>query len=360
LTNNVNRLAILDYSRGIAALAVVFFHFFYKGPAEGWVAKTDYGFLTALGAYGYLGVHFFFIISGFVIAISAEGRTWQEFLTARAVRLFPALWACATLTLTVLLILRQLTPPEIGLIGTYSQPEGGKLLQSWIASLTLVPSWFGVAAIDGSYWSLVIEIHFYLAIALIIFFKQQNKAKFILVLWLGASALNTVVSSWRVDFALNLSWAPFLAAGVLFSQWYQKGPNFRIVVGLLTCFALSIIYVDAKLLVNSGEIPIISFLLIVLFFTFFAAVSSKKLSCRSTSLSRFSGGITYPLYLVHQIIGYALFNFAFNNFHFVNSNATIVMFSILILSVLMAYMVHSFIEIPITSLWRTFKLKNTS
>src|SRR5258706_15154943 len=46
--------------------------------------------------FGWGGVEIFFVISGFVIANSASRSSPTEFLLGRALRLYPAVWVCAT------------------------------------------------------------------------------------------------------------------------------------------------------------------------------------------------------------------------------------------------------------------------
>ncbi|WP_368735457.1 acyltransferase family protein, partial [Klebsiella aerogenes] len=55
--------------------------------------------------FGWVGVEIFFVISGFVIANSATKSSPAEFLLGRALRLYPAVWVCATATLLVLVLL---------------------------------------------------------------------------------------------------------------------------------------------------------------------------------------------------------------------------------------------------------------
>ena len=82
-----SHLATLDLLRLVAALSVVLFHYFFRGAADGIHLAEGYPEVAGYALYGYLGVNLFFLISGFVIAWSAEGRAWEQFALARFVRL---------------------------------------------------------------------------------------------------------------------------------------------------------------------------------------------------------------------------------------------------------------------------------
>jgi len=100
-----DRIAVLDGLRLLAALMVVVFH--YVGRTETdkiiWGAGPAEAFplLHHAAQFGWLGVEMFFMISGFVICMSAWGRDLGSFIRSRAVRLFPAYWAAILITTTV-------------------------------------------------------------------------------------------------------------------------------------------------------------------------------------------------------------------------------------------------------------------
>jgi len=136
LPRPTDRIAELDALRGLAALGVVLFHLSLLDPAAG------PGF-----AVGASGVDLFFIISGFVILMTLERtRDWRDFVVSRFSRLYPAYWACVTLAALAAL-------PRMG---------AEKLAGDFAANLTMFQLYLGAPDLDGSYWTLSIEMLFYL------------------------------------------------------------------------------------------------------------------------------------------------------------------------------------------------------
>lgn len=91
---------LLDGLRGVAALMVIWYHFF-----EGFATSpVDQGF-----NHGYLAVDFFFVLSGFVIGYAYDGRWRQgltkgEFMLRRVIRLHPMLVMGAVLGVVAFMI----------------------------------------------------------------------------------------------------------------------------------------------------------------------------------------------------------------------------------------------------------------
>jgi peptidoglycan/LPS O-acetylase OafA/YrhL len=79
-----DRLLAVEYTRGMAAVMVMWFHFTYLLP-DGWLRMS--------GLYGYLGVDVFFAISGFIIPCAMDRRDYRigrdslAFVARRVVRL---------------------------------------------------------------------------------------------------------------------------------------------------------------------------------------------------------------------------------------------------------------------------------
>jgi len=141
----------LDLVRFFAAGLVTIYHLgfiLWLAPA-GPAATTLHDAYLPLEPYvasGWVGVPIFFVLSGFVIAFSAEGKTAPEFLQRRAARLYPAAWICTAISAAV----------------TLGQPDW---LRRLLHSLLLSPvgPW-----IDPVYWTLGVEIMFYALVALVL------------------------------------------------------------------------------------------------------------------------------------------------------------------------------------------------
>ncbi|WOO32781.1 acyltransferase family protein [Diaphorobacter limosus] len=72
------RVNEIDLLRFFAALAVVFFHYSFRGYAADAMSIMPYPLLASLSKYGYLGVELFFMISGFVILMTAAKEILQN------------------------------------------------------------------------------------------------------------------------------------------------------------------------------------------------------------------------------------------------------------------------------------------
>src|SRR4051794_500691 len=146
------RLAALDALRFVAAAAVVLYHFTGRtssvwGPEQG----ERLGGIGRWTGYGSLGPALFFVISGFVILMTAWGRSTAHVVASRVGRLYPAYWVAVLTTGALLLFLwpegKHVTPHEV------------------LVNLTMMQSAFGVDHVDGVYWTLWTELRFYLLLA---------------------------------------------------------------------------------------------------------------------------------------------------------------------------------------------------
>ncbi len=143
-TNGRDRLLELDVLRGVAAVAVVLFHYTVR-------YAQLYGYPTApdlVLTHGYLGVEFFFCISGFVIFMTLDStKRPLDFVVSRASRLWPAYIAALLLTFTAVHL--------FGLPGRQTSAAQA------LVNLTMFQELLRVPHVDPAYWSLQVELIFY-------------------------------------------------------------------------------------------------------------------------------------------------------------------------------------------------------
>jgi peptidoglycan/LPS O-acetylase OafA/YrhL len=299
------RLANLDLLRLAAALMIVAYHYGFRGPAvPGWT-PSSFPEVAPLAQELWAGVSFFFIISGFVIAWSAEKGDAFGFALSRAARLYPAFLVCMTVTALGLAVLAPAGVDEFRMSGA-----------RWLANLPLVSKALGQPFVDGAYWSIVIEVIFYgwvtLFLALGVFHKRQLA---ILAGWLALAFLNELVLRQQgLQYLLVSRHAGYFVLGILTYRTFAAGrmPDLReMALGLV---ALALCLMDDRLYVtwmqaSTGYTPAWSPLfaavkLAVMLAVLNAAIRLPALLPASWCVTL--GGLTYPLYLLHQNLGYVL------------------------------------------------------
>ena len=168
------RIAELDALRGIAAMAVILFHF-TSGIAKNWsfqVYDPPFQF-----PFGDKGVDLFFMISGFVIFMTLDrAKSATSFAVGRFSRLFPAFWACALIT--------------FGITACYGLPGMAVSMRDAWWNVTMLPRFVRAQMIDGAYWSLEYELLFYVGMLVLHCLGAFRKFTIpVLLLWLAAAAV---------------------------------------------------------------------------------------------------------------------------------------------------------------------------
>jgi len=286
------RILELDALRGLAALAVVLFHYTTRYDQLFGYAEP----LAVAVPWGHFGVDLFFMLSGFVILMSLErtSSAWK-FAWGRFSRLYPAYWASAALTFAVV-SLSKLPGHEVSL--------GEALL-----NLTMVQALLGAPHIDGAYWSLQAELIFYANILLLFYWGAFRRPTLTVAVWLAMAvavrlAGGIVAADWpwagellsKVATVASLKYIPLFAIGMLFYKCRQSGSVSKEAIAVfVACWATILLF-------NGFTTAIIDALLGAILLL---AVHSRLrfLSCRPLVAL---GAVSYTLYLVHQNIGYAL------------------------------------------------------
>lgn len=172
-----NRFDYLDVLRGAAVFAVCFQHilgYIYHTYDTSHPLFEYIRFLIAESIdWGRFGVILFFLISGFIIPFSLKpGSTLAKFFTSRVFRLYPAYWMA--------LVLIVISAPYLGGGQAYSYTQ-------LIANMTMIPKLFGSNEMSGVFWTLFIEILFYVCCIGLFQLKSLDKS---IVIALAAIGLN--------------------------------------------------------------------------------------------------------------------------------------------------------------------------
>jgi peptidoglycan/LPS O-acetylase OafA/YrhL len=280
-----SRVGELDALRGLAALGVVVFHYttFYQ-QEQGHLQALGFGFPA-----GNYGVHLFFLISGFVIFMTLERtRTAMDFVVSRFSRLFPAYWAAMAITAAA-----------VYTVGLPGQRIGGADL---FANFTMLQEILGFDHLDGSYWTLQVELFFYAQMLLWFALGQLRHIRWIVLLWLAMAVIYALTEKNHMHFsytlreALILRHIPFFAIGVLFYKLYTRSGDARVDIALilLALVAIGVSYAPVYLAAGVACCAI------------FAMFLAGWLRWLRAAPFVFLGGISYSLYLLHQAIGFAV------------------------------------------------------
>lgn len=296
----------VDILRFLAAVMVMFYHygFWVWAFPDGVSARATGGIPPhpemAFAGSGWVGVQVFFVISGFVIAFSAEKSTPLRFFEARFRRLVPAVWVCAPIS-AIVLLMAGLSWPTDAVI---------RLVRTGL----FVPfePW-----VDSVYWTLGIEIAFYAIVWVLLRLGRFDLMETVAIVIGLASTL-----FWCLYFAFGWTdlaetrWlqlalvhhGAFFAVGVLI--WLMR---FKAATPPRLAFTALFLFGGALQIASSVEVhsikveaamsyaaPIVIFL---------AAVALMAWSLRldfSWRGWRRIGLMTYPLYLIHDVVGAAM------------------------------------------------------
>jgi peptidoglycan/LPS O-acetylase OafA/YrhL len=268
-----------------------------EDPTEPWLAPTAH-----LVRYGYLGVELFFIISGFVILWSAQGKSATSFAISRFARLYPTFWTAMLLTSACYLLLGPHAP----------QVSGQDLsLHRLLANATMMPQMFDAERIDGVYWTLELEIRFYFLVFVLLLLQQIGNIERWLYLWLAVSIWITLRGAPRwVEFFAVAPYGAFFIGGCLLYLIHSSGWTWRRAFSLGIAIALSVmdsLTIRSGFITADAESAWVVPLLVMFFFgllllTLVFLHRPEKLAPQS-GLSYRLGALTYPLYLTHAAIG---------------------------------------------------------
>ncbi|CAN5142894.1 acyltransferase [soil metagenome] len=304
----------LDLLRSAAALLVCLYHYGFTAHAHPETplhrAMSDAAPFSSIEPFArasFVGVEIFFVISGFVIAFTANGRPAGRFLQGRIERLLPAAWVCATITL-------------VCLVATGNPLDDSGYVRPYLRSLLMIPR---APWIDSVYWTLAVEIVFYAIVLALIAARRLHWLAIVMGTVGGLSTALGLYMVLRPQPVLDLHpWLIFnfikngaaFATGCFLWLALQDPAKFRSRLALAGLFAIgAALEIHASTFIDPmNQHPWQAVMLFgVLFAVLVAAIFTNEFWLRHTSprartVVRLLGISTYPFYLLHNFAGATL------------------------------------------------------
>ena len=316
------RMEIVEGLRGLAALAVAWFHFTNANPAF-----PTIGWLRASGTYGWLGVESFFVISGFVIpyAMLRAGyrlAAWKTFLAKRLLRLEPSYLVAILLTLALWWMSSRSSN------FTRQPPTATQVL----LHVGYLPALFGYAWLDTAYWTLAIEFQYYLLIAVSFGWLVHPSARLRFSGFAAACLLPFAVSSDNLVFR-------YLGLFALGTATFWRHSGLLTGGGYLLCLAAAAGVTSATLgpavaAVGTGTALLIGY----------GGYGGYGNRLRWRPLT-WMGALSYSLYLLHGPVGERVVNLGARYAHAPMAQVAVMVAAVLV-STGAAYAVYRLVELP--------------
>lgn len=304
LVTNMSYRRALNLLRGLASLFVGFYHIRYF---------SDFSWFDhfPIMRYGYIGVDFFFILSGLIIchvylqkSAGASGDFWVSFAWLRIARLFPV-----HLVIMLLMLISALAAPFV--IENQNWLSRQDLID-WISLAFLVRQWMLPDAYvwNTPAWSVSAEFFAYLVIFPLVSLSYQHSKSTILgvvLVIIGLSlftflvlATNTVNNTRGAGPLIRVSAGFLLGSGLylLLSQLINT-LNWDRILGWLLIAGFSLVALASLGALPSSRIDlfIIVFLAILISATYLANGTVSKYMSRPFPF--WMGEISYSFYLCH-------------------------------------------------------------
>ncbi len=271
------RLLVLDALRGIAALVVVVAH----------ALQLFYGYeQPILHGIGRFGVVVFFLVSGYVIPTSfARHASQRTFWIRRLCRLFPLYW----LTIGIAAIFK----------GAGWLPQTplyqARLNTTYLLNLTMVPNFFNVPSVLSVFWSMHIEVLFYVVVAVVGLLGLQHKTMLVGLLLV----LITLASAFVPGIGFTLYYPLFLTiiwCGAVLQRSHTAGESLiKVAPFLLVTLMLVGLGEGSTILGRTHATATVAAFAFVL-------VALHRPAWLQQRVLGWLGSISYSLYLLHLLV----------------------------------------------------------
>lgn len=289
--------------------------------------------------YGYFGVGIFFLISGLVIPIGLRNISTIKFLIRRFFRIYPVYWFCMLVSIAMYLICSWY----------WSAPLSSRISLPFIAdALPLLHSAEGIASLDFVCWSLAVEVKFY-AIFSLVFLLGKNAHQVILlsIALLGSCCLATYFSLHHLNqdaffphLISDMKYMTFMFIGCLFYYLLYREISLGAMLGygaiIYALFVTTNSFYEKEVFTAMAQNYTYALAL-------FSACYLFRNKFKDNKVLDFLADISFPLYLVHSMIGYVTMTVLIDK----GIPFTLAWMISLSLAILIAFGVHRYIEVPV-------------
>jgi len=289
------RVTYLDGLRGIAIVSVLLYHLIAR-----WPEYINFNFFgESIFNYGWLGVQLFFMISGFVISMTLErSENIKLFFINRWIRLFPAMFIATVIIYfsSFILDFRPAGKPSI-----WDLLPGLTFISHEIYNLFFS---FSINSLEGVFWSLYVEVIFYVIISFLYFkVDKDNIVNILLSIFILSLFIKLIAST---IYPNNIYYIPFVKLGFTYYGWFIIGIiSFKFTLNENECkekyhkqFLVSVFLSIGSI---RGSDLVVKVAAIITLLLFVLPIFYEKINVFfSNSFFVFFGTISYPLYLIHE------------------------------------------------------------
>lgn len=290
------RIVGLDIFRFIAALGIILYHYFFIGVIQGFY---DWKVFIPVGFFGEFGVDIFFLISGFVILMSTDRKPGvKRFIFGRIKRIYPTFLVCSIFVLGTGMLMP----------GTVA----GTLVKNWLNSITFYSDLWGGSPLSSIYWTLMVEVKFYVLVAIVMKTHLWNKYKLVILnTWIIFALINFYwLNNNILQMILVTKYSGHFVIGIILYLYVRGEKNrFFIPTAVLASWLVFVNMIGYtgwirglydKLPYSDIEIFIFMVLIIALLYVSVLSNGTGKITKVASTL----GAWSFPLFLVHADFGF--------------------------------------------------------
>lgn len=353
------RLEELDSLRGLAALTVIFSHFFaiFKVESHSNILNRLIDSPLHLFFAGHEAVVLFFILSGFVLALpyyNNKETSYSVFAIKRVIRIY----------------IPYIVSVIVAVILAFIFTKGGiNELSDWFNSVWEYPiKWdvvidhiifihsFENSEFNPVYWSLVHELRISLVFPLILLLQNKYSIKTntiigVVLFFSGFSLfyLTNIVLQINVDYFSTLQYIPMFMIGAYLALYREKLVNYLKQLNEVAMYCLLFLallaYTYAHWFFPSiGILHVVNDLIISFgasIFIIFSLTSKKFSAFLKIKLVHFMGKISYSIYLYHSIVLLTMLNIFYNKI-----NIIFIFIMTIILTMVLSALSYYWVELP--------------